>query len=200
MPRHKSIDREQILSSTRKRLLEAAAAEFARCGYSQANINHISEAAGFARGTVYNYFSSKAQLMSELIAQLAEHHCEFITGQVLQEHDPRRRLECFYQAGFEFVAQHPAQARLMSITLNGPQAEFKEQMYRANLPLFRLLSQDILEQGIELHLFHPVDREATVLLLMTLYLGSIAQADQAGKIWLDHRQVSYFALSSLLQV
>jgi AcrR family transcriptional regulator len=197
MPRHKSVDREQILSSTRARLLAAAVEEFARCGYSQANINRISEAAGFARGTVYNYFASKAQLMSALIAQIAEDHCEFITGQVHQEHDPRRRLERFYQAGFDFVAQHPSQARLISATLNGAQAEFKQQLVRANLPLFRLLSQDILEPGIALEVFRPLDREATVLLLMTLYLGSLAQADQAGKIWLDHRQVSYFALSAL---
>jgi len=197
MPRHKSVDRDQILNSTRSRLMEAAVEEFARCGFSQANINRISEAAGFARGTIYNYFSSKAQLMAELIEQVAEQHCEFITGQVHQEHDPRRRLERFYQAGFEFVAQHPAQARLMAATLNGAQAEFKEQMVRANLPLFRLLSQDILEQGIELELFRPVDREATVLVLMTLYLGSLAQADLTGKIWLDHRQVSYFAMSAL---
>jgi AcrR family transcriptional regulator len=197
MPRHKSVDREQILSSTRSRLLQAAAEEFARCGYSLANINHISVSAGFAKGTVYNYFSSKSQLMSELIAQVADDHCEFITGQVRRERDPRRRLERFYQAGFEFVAQYPAQARLLGITLNGTQAEFKEQLYRANLPLFRLLGEEILEPGIEMELFHPVDREATVILLMTLYLGSIAQADQSGKIWLDHRQVSYFALSAL---
>jgi AcrR family transcriptional regulator len=128
MPRPKSVDREQILSSTRARLLDAAGEEFARCGYDRANINRISEAAGFARGTVYNYFSSKAQLMLELILQIAERHGEFITGQVLQEQDPRRRLERFYQAGFEFVAQHPAQARLIAITLNGPQAEFKQQL------------------------------------------------------------------------
>lgn len=197
MPRHKAGEREQILSSTRRRLLKSAAEEFSRCGYSQANINRISEAAGYARGTVYNYFSSKSRLMSELIVQIADDHCEFIAAQVHQERDPRRRLERFFQAGFEFVAQRPAQARLLGITLNGPQAEFKEQLYRANLPLFRLLSQDILELGIEMELFHPVDREATVLLLMTLYLGSIALADQAGKIWLDHRQVSYFALSAL---
>jgi hypothetical protein len=88
----------------------------------------------------------------------------------------------------------------MATTWNGPLAEFKEQIVRACLPLFRLLSQDILDKGIEIELFHPVDREATVLLLMTLYLGSIAQADPAGKIWLDHRQVSYFALSALCQV
>lgn len=197
MSRYKSVDRDQILSSTRSRLLQAAAEEFARCGYCQANINRISESAGVARGTIYNYFSGKAQLMSELIEHVAGQHCEFIAAQVHQEHDPRRRLERFYQAGFKFVAQHPAQARLMATTLSGAQAEFREQMVRGNLPLFRLLSQDILEQGIELELFRPVDREATVLLLMTLYLGSLAQADLAGKIWLDHRQVSYFASSAL---
>jgi AcrR family transcriptional regulator len=197
MSRYKAGEREKILSSTRRRLLDAAVEEFARCGYSLANINLISVSAGFARGTVYNYFSSKTQLMSELIAQIADDHCEFIAGQVRLERDPRRRLERFYQAGFEFVALHPAQARLMGITLNGPQIEFKEQLYRANLPLYRLLGQEILEPGIEMELFHPVDREATVLLLMTLYLGSIAQADQAGRIWLDHRQVSYFAMSAL---
>ena len=117
MPRHKAVEREQIVSSTRRRLLESAAEEFARCGYSLANINHISETAGFAKGTVYNYFLSKSELMSELIVQITEDHCEFITGQVRQEHDPRRRLERFYQAGFEFVALYPAQARLLGITL-----------------------------------------------------------------------------------
>ena len=135
--------------------------------------------------------------MCELIEQIGEQHCEFIAGQVHLERDPRRKLERFYQAGFEYVAGHAAQARLISATLNGPQAEFKQLLVRANLPLFRLLSQDILEPGIELELFRPLDREATVLLLMTLYLGSLAQADQAGKIWLDHRQVSYFASSAL---
>jgi hypothetical protein len=32
---------------------------------------------------------------------------------------------------------------------------------------------------------------------MTLYMGSIAQSDQKGFTWLDHRQVSFFALSAL---
>ena len=103
MPRYKAAEREEIQGATRQRLLDSATIEFARCGYSQANINLISEAAGFAKGTIYNYFTSKAQLMSELIAQIAADNCEFISGQVHQERDPRRRLERFYQAGFEFA-------------------------------------------------------------------------------------------------
>jgi hypothetical protein len=38
------------LAETRQRLLEAAASEFAREGYTGANINRISQAAGFAKG------------------------------------------------------------------------------------------------------------------------------------------------------
>ena len=63
MARIKSEERQQILDQTRLRLLEAAAEEFARVGYSDANINTISTSAGFAKGTVYNYFSSKRALL-----------------------------------------------------------------------------------------------------------------------------------------
>jgi len=49
MPRHKDTDREDIMSETRKLLLQAATEEFAREGYKGANINRISKNAGFAK-------------------------------------------------------------------------------------------------------------------------------------------------------
>ena len=57
MPRPPKNTREQVLNQTRQQLLQAAAEEFAGRGYSGANINRISLAAGFAKGTIYNYFS-----------------------------------------------------------------------------------------------------------------------------------------------
>ena len=53
--------------TVRQRLLEAAAAHFARDGFDRANINSIAVAAGFAKGTVYNYFSSKGELFGEVL-------------------------------------------------------------------------------------------------------------------------------------
>jgi AcrR family transcriptional regulator len=44
---------------TRASLLEAAAEEFGRVGLERASVDAISLAAGFAKGTIYNYFSSK---------------------------------------------------------------------------------------------------------------------------------------------
>ena len=51
MPRYKDSESEQAAIDTRQKLLAAAAEEFARQGYNAANINHISRAAGYAKGT-----------------------------------------------------------------------------------------------------------------------------------------------------
>jgi len=52
----------------RRRLLEAAAGHFAEKGLEGASIDAIALAAGFAKGTVYNYFESKEQLFAEVLA------------------------------------------------------------------------------------------------------------------------------------
>jgi AcrR family transcriptional regulator len=62
-------------AATRGRLLAAAAQEFARAGFERANVDAISLAAGYAKGTIYNYFSSKEELflavVEEALAQAA---------------------------------------------------------------------------------------------------------------------------------
>ena len=54
--------------TVRQRLLEEAAIQFARDGFEGANINSIATEAGFAKGTVYNYFSSKEELFGEVLS------------------------------------------------------------------------------------------------------------------------------------
>lgn len=65
----------------RRRLLEAAAAEFARVGFDRANLDTITRAAGVAKGTAYLYFPSKAALFVAVLEEL------------------RRRLESAISAG-----------------------------------------------------------------------------------------------------
>jgi len=55
--------------TTRGRLLAAAAAQFARAGFERANIDEISLAAGFAKGTIYNYFPSKEELFLAVVEE-----------------------------------------------------------------------------------------------------------------------------------
>ena len=62
---------EEKKRSVRERLLDRAARHFAKRGYEAANINEIALAAGFAKGTIYNYFKSKDELFGEVIAEAA---------------------------------------------------------------------------------------------------------------------------------
>ena len=197
MPRYSEVQREQIRSETRSRLLKAAAVEFARFGYSKANIDNISKAAGYAKGTVYNYFSSKRELMLVLIKDIAQLHLDYIAGQVYQKENAQDRLVKFFEAGFYFVSTNFTHGIVMINNLYGPDSEFKQAMYEAYQPMFRLVSQDIVALGIKQGDYREVEPASTAGLLMSIYLGTASQVDESGKLWLKPNQVSDFVSHAL---
>ena len=200
MARIKKAEREQVLRKTRGLLLDAAAEEFAQQGYEAANINRISTAAGFAKGTIYNYFSSKRALMLALIDETAQNHLEYIREKVMDLDDPGRRLERFFEAGFEFVPKHLPQARVMVNNIYGPDDEFKQYMYQAYLPLFQLVGEEIIAPGIAQGVFRQVDPVSTANLIMTIYLGTGSSVDDQGRQWLHAGQVADFVLRGIRRV
>jgi AcrR family transcriptional regulator len=197
MARPQKATRDQTMNETRERLLFAAAAEFACEGYIGANINRISTAAGFAKGTIYNYFASKRALLQVLIEETAAAHVAAIVSQVEHESDPVHRLERFFRAGFDFVKQHPEQARVIINMVYGPGEEFKNWVYQAYQQLFDLIIRDIIGAGIEQGDFRPVDPGVTAAMVMTIYLGSCSQLTTDGEIWLDPAHIVRFILDGL---
>jgi AcrR family transcriptional regulator len=197
MARHKGKEGKQIKTETRHKLLKAAADEISRSGYNGANINHISEAAGFAKGTVYNYFPSKRELMLALIDQTGKDHYKFIKERVELEQDARKRMECFFEAGFEYVEQNLACGRVMVGAVYGHDEEFKLCTYQAYLPFFQFIAQEILVLGISQGVFKDVDVVSTANLLMSIYLGTGSQVDPSGRPWLDAGQVATLVLEGL---
>jgi AcrR family transcriptional regulator len=196
MARYKSVEREKAVSETRQRLLEAATGEFARHGFDNANVSSISLAAGLAKGTVYNYFPSKQELLLALIDDIARRHFQFVAEPVRLEIN-ERRLECFFEAGINFVQQYRAQAQLITGLLYGPDEVFKQQLYRAYLPFFDLVSTEILQPGIAQGLFEVANLPAMTSLIMITYLGCCAQMNAEGMNWLNAAMVSDFVRRSL---
>jgi AcrR family transcriptional regulator len=197
MPRYREEDRERAMQETRRALLEAAAQEFARHGFRGANINRISQAAGFAKGTVYNYFASKRALMQALIQDTAEMHLTHIARAVRQEERAEARLRAFFRAGFDFVTQHLARAKAVVNNLYGPDAEFKEDMYRAYQPMFELVGEEIIGYGIRQSAFGQVDAASVANLVMLIYLGIASQVSPQGLPWVGAEQVADLILDGL---
>jgi AcrR family transcriptional regulator len=197
MPRHKDAERKEAMSETRRRLLEAATAEFAREGYNGANINRISRAAGFAKGTIYNYFPSKRALMLELIDMIAQSHHDSIAEQVQQEEDPVRRLGRFFQAGSEWISNNLSQGKVMLTLLNGPDAEFRLRMWEGYQPMHQLIMDEILIPGMRDGVFRQEDPTRAAGLLMTLYLGIGSAVDKEGRSRLAPEWITEFVLKGL---
>lgn len=197
MVRIKTEIREQVIHQTRQTLLDAAAEEFARQGYDQANINTISLKAGFAKGTIYNYFPSKQALLLALIDDIAQEHYKYLHSAILSVNDPAIRLERFFRSGFEYVASHLHRARVMFNTVNGSNQEQKEYCFRAYQPIFHLVATQILLPGMQQGIFRQVEPESSAILLMTIYLGTASQVDAQGRPWLNPDQVADFVQHAL---
>lgn len=200
MVRHKEEEREEIIGNTRNKLLKAATQEIARYGFEKANINQISVNAGYAKGTIYNYFSTKRALMLALIDEFAKNHFEYIAEKVIQVNDPISRLSIFFVAGFEWIEENLQQGRVMVATLNGPDVEFKEHLYSAYQPMFELVGIEIIGLGISQGLFRELDPGSTAGMVMTIYLGFGSTVDDRGYPNIAPEKIADIVLHGLIKI
>lgn len=97
--------------ATRASLLAAAAQEFARAGLERANVDAISLAAGYAKGTIYNYFASKEDLF---LAVVQEASAQAAAAGTAPANAPARERLAAVLAGFcAWVREHDAFARVL---------------------------------------------------------------------------------------
>ena len=197
MGRYRSGSREATVLEARRRFLEASIREISERGFEGANINRISTAAGFAKGTVYNYFPDKRGLLLELLREIGSAHVESVAAMTMGAIGPESRLSEFFVAGFAYVAANSARMRLLMAALSGVDAELQAELGRSYAPLFALLRQEILGPGMASGVFEERDLQETATILMTLYLGSASQVDGEGRPYLDPRRVGAFALAAL---
>lgn len=71
---------EARLQDNRGRILEAARTLVSEGGWREAQVASIASAAGFATGTVYRYFPSKAELFAEVLSRVSQREVDVLTA------------------------------------------------------------------------------------------------------------------------
>jgi len=98
----------------RRRILLAATALFLKQGYARTSIEDIAREAGVAKGTVYQYFHNKADLLVHAGAlekqRYMAHMREIFTGDYTHEEKLRRSLRGYFMA----VHDLPLSGRMMA--------------------------------------------------------------------------------------
>jgi AcrR family transcriptional regulator len=130
--------------ATRAKLLAAAAHEFGRVGLERANVDAISLAAGYAKGTIYNYFPSKEELF---LAVVEEASTQAAAGSAPPEAPARDSLQATLAGFCAWARRHDAFARvLVRECLMGTPGLYPR-VIRAEAPLIGEI-EAILREGV----------------------------------------------------
>lgn len=90
----------------RKKIFDAALRVFAQKGYHNATIDEIAALSGVGKGSVYRYFKSK----EDLLTQLLNEHYENIVGRISRifsrEHDLLKQIREMIEVWVRFIEEH----------------------------------------------------------------------------------------------
>jgi AcrR family transcriptional regulator len=116
---------DELHERRREQILDEAARRFAEHGYPNTDVQWIADALSVAKGTVYHYFPSKAQLFREAVRRgvgRLHQHVERATAGM--DGDPLRLMEAAIGAYLEFFGDNP---QLVELFVQ-ERAEFKDRV------------------------------------------------------------------------
>lgn len=87
------LTREQSQALTRERILSAAGDVVARDGYDGASVDRIAEAAGYSKGAFYSNFSSKEDVLDQLLESHAGRDVVDLTELLADLEDPSEIID-----------------------------------------------------------------------------------------------------------
>jgi len=153
---------------TRRRILDAAEAEFGEKGFHEGSISGITRRAGVALGTFYTYFESKEAIFQALVAYMSRRIREWIGERVAEASDRLTAERLGIEAYIEFARQHKGIYRIIS------EAEFvATDAYRAHYEGFARAYRRNLETAARNGEIREGDYEAWAWAIMgiAVFLG-----------------------------
>jgi AcrR family transcriptional regulator len=131
-------------------ILDAAARTFARRGYPDTDVQHVADALGLAKGTIYRYFPSKEKLFLAAVDRGMRRLREYVQNAYAGIEDPLDQLTVAIRAYLEFFKRHPDQAELLIIE----RAEFRDRKtptyqehHQANCQQWRAVYAGLIRKG-----------------------------------------------------
>lgn len=160
------------LEKNRQEIIQAARKLISNDGFKGAQISSIAETAGVSTGLIYRYFSSKSQLMVEILTDAVMHEIQLIDNIAQREsHSPTENLEAAIQS---FVSRALTGSKLAYAFITEPVDTLVEAERIRCRRLFANAILKILQQGIEQQVF-DLDIE-NVDIAATCIIGAMTEA------------------------
>ena len=181
-------------ATRRGELLELAATMFAERGLRATTVRDIADAAGILSGSLYHHFSSKEEMVDEVLRSFLDWLFERYQHIIDTEPNPLARLEGLFMASFDAIEHHHAEVVIYqdeAKRLSGqPRFSYIDELNIRQ----RKMWVDVLTEGIEQGYFQPdvdVDlvyrfiRDTTWVSVRWYQPGGPLTAEQVGRQYLS---------------
>ncbi len=155
------MSRDQKKAESRRRILDAAREVFFRDGFMRANLDEMAEKAGVAKGTLYRYFESKADLYVAVLADNLELFLQRMEEAAKPRDSTLERVRAIGRFYFSHWLEHPDYFQIFwaidneSVIGDLPREVIEKiaSFWESNLNVLH----SVLEEGVESGEFVPCD-------------------------------------------
>ncbi|MGE2714649.1 TetR family transcriptional regulator KstR2 [Mycolicibacterium litorale] len=178
----------------RDELLELAATMFAERGLRATTVRDIADSAGILSGSLYHHFSSKEEMIDEVLRGFLDWLFERYRQIVETQPNPLERLKGLFMASFEAIATRHAQvviyqdeAKRLS---SQPRFSYVEERNREQRKMWiEVLNQGIAEgyfrPDIDVDLIYRFIRDTTWVSVRWYQPGGPLSAEEVGRQYLS---------------
>jgi AcrR family transcriptional regulator len=187
----------QRLADKRARILRAARDLVAEGGWAAAQIDHVAVRAGVATGTVYRYWTSKADLCAEIVASVSTREVGIVKAVAEADGTPVERLAAAIRAFADRALQGRRLAYALIAEPVDPEVETVRLEYRAQLAqCFERILREGIMRGVFPRLDPAVAAACIVGAFMEALVGPLAPAKGTGSRADRHlvEQITQFCL------
>ena len=152
--------KEREFNLRRAEILEQAEKIFAAKGYHNTTVAEIAGASGFAVGTLYQFFESKAQLYTVMLTEKLNRMYSGIREAVAVEADTIQKIECLVASQFRFIENN---AEFFSIFIRGDHLSLSEgsaalrKRMVADYAVHVSFTEEVLRDGIRAGILKETD-------------------------------------------
>jgi len=178
---HRELRRQQLMSAA----MELAIAD----GAESITVAAVAAKAGLARSSIYEYFASSADLVTDLVLEELEYYTRRLSEAVADATDPYLRIELWITESLRYVADGRHMLVKSLNTINTPD-ERKEEIVMGHRRMMAPLQDSLIETGIS-------NVRAAAALLASVTDAASIRIDAGNDAELEIHSAVAFALAGL---
>ncbi|MBU2546776.1 MAG: TetR/AcrR family transcriptional regulator [Proteobacteria bacterium] len=160
----------QKRSGARKdQILKAAEKVFAEKGFHEATISEVAREAGLSDATIYEYFSTKEELLFSIPVETTEKGMETLNFHLNYIRGASNKVRSIVYHYLSFYQNHPEYASVVMLILKQNRKFLDTEAYRIIREGFRVITR-VVEEGVASREFRS---DANPFLVRSVLLGTI---------------------------